>query len=880
MRNDCIEAVQEALGRSLRKGESEEIENTINSQMRRLAREDPEGWRAKGKFEQLQEASDAAAAELARPAQLKAERVMLNIAAHDRLENGVADILATMKPKELLKPGMQLRRVSQLLAFDAGGRGMRSVESNSNGLSGETLGELMPLWENVKGFAGLFQNGKGIRDLVHELFGEDTGNAAAKRGAEIWKQITEELRQRANAAGGNIGKLLDYHFPQTHSQSRIAQAGGNAKDPSAALAHWIGDTMPLLDRGKYVNEDGSRMNDSRLHDFLQHAWESIVMDGMNKIKPGEGRAGMGGVADRGSAHRQIFFKDAESYLKYQGSYGDRNLMSVLTGHIRSISRDIALLETLGTTPEKNFKYYNDRTMQDELRQNPAAKDKIMAQHKLNEALYDEVAGKTTVVNQKLADIRATFNNQQVASKLGNVVLTAFGDEAGMMATAAANKVPFTEVMQRELHYMNPANADDRAVAGHAALGNNSVIGGLDRFSGEDMALAKGVGATAAARAATARLATASLHLSGAEFMWDTRRKALGSVLMSYLGRTVSKVEHFADLNQTDHGILATKGIDEKVWQTWRKAEPEDWGMKHGVLTARSIRDIPDAVLAKLGDPQTLRRNASTALLGHILEETGMGVMDTGARERTRMRFGTTAGTIPGELLRSVMLFKGFSASMMMKHWARASSLPTSGQRFGYAASLVTMGTIMGAVAIQLRNLASGKDPANILEPRFWLEAGLRGGGLGYYGDFLYSELNSHDTSLIPAVIGPLATEAETAWHLTGGNAFKHLRGERTDEAASAIRWGKSEIPVLNNWYTKAAWDHMVWNNFQEAASPGYLDRMQLKAQQTRGSTYWWGPHQGMPNAAPDMAKMFQPSRGEDQLHTIAQAVEHVAPSLE
>lgn len=876
MRDECITAVEDALGRSLRRGESQKIEDAINSQMRLLARKDPAAWSAMSSTDRLHEASVAAAEAMTQEAELKARRVQLQILAHDRIENAVADMFE--KLPEDAKPGARLKAVSQILAFDAGGGGMRSVETNAHAISQETFSRLLPLLTSVKGFAHLFQSGKGVSDLIHEMFGEHTGNAAAKHGAKLFQEHSEELRNRANAAGASIGSLGDdYHYPQSHSQARVAQAGGH-NDPSKALETYVGDTLPLLNRDKYVNADGSRMSDKEVNTFLEHAWESIAMDGMNKIEPGKG-VGQGGVADRSNAHRQIFFKDADSYLTYQGKYGDTNLMSVLTGHVRSMSRDIALLETLGPSPEKTFKYFNERTQQDEMRMNPGAKSTIDSAAKLNESLYDNVAGRTQVVNQKIADVGQSFRLFETATKLGQVAITALGDEAGMAATAYANKVPYSEVLTRELHYLNPANPDDRAVGGHAELGINSIIGGLNRFGSEDLALSRGVGGTAKAREITARLASATLNLSFAEKMWDMRRRALGSVLMSYLGKTVGEIEHFSELNKSDHGMLATKGIDEKVWQTWRLAHPEDWGMKHGVLTARSIRDIPDDKLAELGNPQALRRNASTALLGHILEETGMGVMDSGVRERTRATFGTKGGTVMGELARSAMLFKGFSMSMVMKHWARAGSM---GGKSGamYAAQLVVVGTILGGVATQLRGLAGGKDPQNIAEPKFWGEAALRGGGLGFYGDFLYSELTSHDTSLIPAVIGPLATEAETVWNLTGGAAFKVARGERTDEKANLIRWAKGNIPVINNWYTKAALDHLIWNNMQEASSPGYLERMQAKAEAVRNTTYWWNPHDSLPQAAPDVMKAWQPNRGAEQLHSVAQVASNLFPSLE
>lgn len=1164
MRDDCIQAVEAALGRPLRAGEAKDIEDNVSLQMRLLARKDPQAWAQLGYYGRLQAAGEAAAKSIVADLKLKQQRVRLQIAAHDRIENALNEAFDRLP--EQPKPGDYLRVVSQLLAFDAKGKGLTSAETWSHAIANEALGRLTPLWNSVKGFAHLFEHQQGVRDLVHELFGEDSGNAAAKEGAKAWIQVTDELRDRANAAGMDIGKLDEWHYPQSHSQARVA---GAAADPNAALEKWSEDTLPLLDRDKYLRKDGSRMNDDEMRDFLRNAWDSIVTDGQNKVEPGEGRPGYGGIANRKSASRQILFKNADAYLTYQGLYGDRSLWSVLTGHIRSISRDIGLLETLGPRPDETFRYFNDRTLLDELRQNPVAKDAIRKQAAFNNSLFDYVSGKRQVVNDKVAAAGQAFRNFETATKLGRVVITALGDEAGMSATAFANKVPWSETFMRELTYLNPLNSSDRAIAAHAGLGINSIIGGLNRFGYEDLQLAGGEGKAAGVRNFTSKLATGVLQASGAEAMWDARRRALGSVLMSYLGKTVGDVDHFAQINPQDHRILASKGITETDWQVWKRAELEDWGLKHGVLTPKAIAAIPDEKIdeaiapqleqirgeaqqrldalnakneqanswiaarseklnawvdrmkARLNDqalrsdkqvqalrkrltalydqidtansyfkqsagnqvsltdlrragitegrnqvavdqvasklrqtmretaglkaglegafkeefaareqeinrliesgderkisfaldrfnqlfadanarltdhlqgaddkltqqinssvekvgklreqiqaagelwdranaarpnfsqlreqgvregrarvsivdlkrqirelasgteqsegldafqkewdqrkaefneyldrvqqgidqrqrvidgiqrdlePQinaariTARRHASTMLLGHVLEETGMGVMDTGARERASMLFGTTPGTVAGELTRSAFLFKSFSLSMMMKHWARAAAMPTGGATASYVARLAVAGTIMGALATQLRNVVSGKDPANVAEPQFWGEAALRGGGLGFYGDFLYSELTSHDTSLIPALMGPLATETESAWNLTGAAAFKAMRGERTDEGAKLVRWAKGNIPLLNMWYTQAALDHLVWNEMQESASPGYLERMQTKAFAQRGTSWWWQPGENIPSHGPDFAQMWQPERGHEQLQRIA-----------
>jgi hypothetical protein len=871
MHPDCEDAIEQALGRSLRKGEANQIQGAISRNMRQLAQKDPQSWQALSSSERLEQGAKAAADEMVQAIKEKQRVVQLQIAAHDRVEGALND--AFEKLPDDAKPGAQLKAFSNLIGFDSTnrGRGLTSTETWADSIKHEALGNLVDVWKSIRGFMGLFEDKRAATDLVHEMFGEESGNPTAKAAVAQWIKVTNDLRDRANKSGANIGKLDDddWHYPQSWSQDRIARAG---RDVNESLQLWIDKTLPRLDRSRYVNEDGTRMSDRDMEDkVLRPAFDTLITDGQNKVEPGSG--GYGNASGDLSGHRVLHFKDADSYLAAQGDFGEKNLWRAMNDHINRMSREIALRETLGPQHAQTFQYFNDRIRLDELRSNPQAKDTINSLASRNEALYDYVSGRHSIVDQRVANWGQAFRNFMVATKLGSVVQTALGDEAGMAATAAANKIPWTEVLQREATFANPANAEERAAAAHAGLGIETILGGLNRFGTEDFNLRTGVGLSGKAREFTAKLAAAQLKYSGASPMWDLRRRALGSVLMSYLGKTVRDVPHFADLNESDHGILARKGFSENDWQVMKLAKPEDWGAAGQVLTPKAIRDIPDAQLKPLGDPESLRRHASSMLLGHVLEETGMGVMTQGARERAwAAGFGTRGGTataVAGELARSAMLFKGFSVSMMNKHWTRANSLEGSGATAAYYGRLFTIGTIAGATALTLQALSRGENPPNTAEPEFWAKAILKGGGLGFYGDFLGEATSSYDTPLVSALMGPVATTGQDVINLTLGAAIKKAQDpdKPTDERAKLIRFARGNNP-LNMWYTKAAFDHLIWNDFQDAVSPGYLDRMQERAQRERGTSWYWDPHERLPNAAPDLGTMWQPERGAEQLEKI------------
>src|SRR6202012_1862372 len=171
-------------------------------------------------------------------------------------------------------------------------------------------------------------------------------------------------------------------------------------------------------------------------------------------------AGHGMIANRNNGSRVLHFKDADSHARYNAKYGEQSLVNVLMGHVNRLSRDIALVERLGPNAERNFKYFNDRAYQDALRSDPEKKARIDYNKKFNEALFKEVSGQNAPVDIRVARAGSAFRNFMTAVKLPKVAITALSDEAGMMATSMANRVPYSAAFLRELKTLNMADKSD------------------------------------------------------------------------------------------------------------------------------------------------------------------------------------------------------------------------------------------------------------------------------------------------------------------------------------------------------------------------------------------------------------------------------------
>src|SRR3546814_3686354 len=106
--------------------------------------------------------------------------------------------------------------------------------------------------------------------------------------------------------------------------------------------------------------------------------------------------------------------------------------------------------------------------------------------------------------------------------------------------------------------------------------------------------------------------------------------------MSALGQIAKDAPNLAALDKHDHRILLSKGITDTDFAVWKRAQAEDWGSGNDtMLTPEAIYRIPDADLADLGgNPRAIREQAATRLLGTILEETDIAVIEPRSEEHT------------------------------------------------------------------------------------------------------------------------------------------------------------------------------------------------------------------------------------------------------
>jgi hypothetical protein len=440
------------------------------------------------------------------------------------------------------------------------------------------------------------------------------------------------------------------------------------------------------------------------------------------------------------------------------------------------------------------------------------------------------------------------------------VITSITDEATMALMGHVNNLPEMQILRNELTALNPANKADRRLLARMGLAGEVMASNLGRFGQE------GLGASFASK-----MATATIRASGLSAMTAARKAAFGATMMDSIGHLV-KTSDFAKLDAIDNRILLSKGVTETDWAVWKLAKLESWRGNDTMLTPEAVRAIPDADLAKIAaanntTPARLRNQATTRLLGSVLEEVDMAVITPGAREKLLTHGQQARGTLGGEIWRSIWLFKSFPLAMIERHasrgWAWGGEQGgTAGGRAKYLMPLLLSTTLLGGLAVEINELLAGRDPKNAnpwddpkKAAKFWAQAFFKGGSLGLYGDFIYSEATQHGGGGLAAMLGPVAGLAEEMIGLTQGNLIQAAQGKDTKIGAETVKAVKGLTPGASLWYIKGAADHLFFQQLQNELSPGYLSAMSSRARREFNQEYWWEPGHAAPERAPNLSRI-------------------------
>ncbi len=863
---DCIERLIAEVKGDLSPDEVFQIAARIRKEYKLIEIEDQEQpFKRRSHEERLQESTRRA---YKKSLEEKKENLREAYGETDRLiwfDEYLKDVGGRKNEKE--EPLGRVNALTRLLVGDVRGRQEDvTLEGRINGILKIDAARMYEALDQYASMSGYKLTKEQALNVIREYDKPgSTGDEAAKVLAETWKQYAEEVRERLNKLGANIGHLEDYRFPQIWDARLIKTAGLDTSERikllnpfisyerrmallEKAKENWVDDAMQNIDRRRYFNEEtGDLLTDDEMRNYLREAWDTISTKGLYKPAGGYQRRWRGeSLAERLSHERKLHFKNADSWFVMADKYGAGDMFQLITNSIRKNAKYTAMMEMFRRNPSKMFYTVLNKA----IRMDKSDKGAWRAQ-----LYFEELNGSYDVPVSETGAVFANFmlgvRQWIVGSKLGGMLLSQTNDLATYAAIARSDGLGVGDALRFAAKSLNPANAGDRKLAGRMGIASQGII--------NDVALRYGEGVKGAKL--SSRFANATIRLSGGEWWTNSMKRGYEMVIGFYMNDAIKNGLDAQEPMLRD--MLRRYGIGEKEWEIIRQAKPVEIS-GDSIITPVAVKLLADAPEIKGDQVKTkMIRQTAIKVAAMMSEEADIAIVSPGARERALIKAGTRPGTIPGELLRSFVLFKTFTISLTTKVLPRIFNHAEGpdGFRAAYAVKFALAMIIAGGVSYQMKLLSKGINPMEMFDKdgcpstKFWVAAAAQSGGLGIFGDFLFADYNRFGGGLASTIGGPVAALGEDFAKLTLGNIQQELQGKDTNFGAEAIQFTKSNSPLINLWYTRAALDHLLFYTVQEAANPGYLRRMRKRAEK-EGRSYWWNPQDRLPEEAPDIKQMI------------------------
>lgn len=772
-------------------------------------------------YSQLERQYSKSMSETAAAAQASKDTVdQLAAEAFQRKRQAVMQIAAqrTAETNIAKYPGSRGEAAMALFDQDA-----KAPYSNVEARRKAILGRSHAMMEGVlarhrRNLIGKVRDPAGLKDIVREAFGQESGNLSAKELADAWGRTAEMLRQRFNAAGGAIGKLEKWGLPQSHASVKVRKAG---------FEQWRDFISPRLDPTKMADEvSGKPLTSEGLEETLRHVFDTVRSEGWSKREAGA--FGGSKLANRRADSRFLVFKDADAWLEYNEEFGAATPFDAMMGHLSGMSRDIAMMEILGPNPTATVRWLKDGIEKEAALGDGTQVDSAKSASKRVQELFDTISGAaSTPINAKWAARFQGLRSVLTSAMLGGASLSATTDVAFQAVTRRFNGLPVVGALTG---YLKQFRKSDRQLAvrmGLIAEEASKMASAQNRYLGES------VGPELASR-----LADGVLRASGLSAWTQAGRWAFG---MEFLGHIADQADRpFSRLHPPFRNALERYGITSADWSKIKATSLYD----HKGAKFLRPQDVEDE---RLGD----------RLLEMVLTETDFAVPAATVRARSFMTVDKP-GTWMGEVARNALLFKSFGISMLLTHGRRIME-QQGFNRLKYASGLVVSTTLLGAVAMQLKEMARGKDPKPMADEKFWGAAMLQGGGFGIFGDFITSTESRFGSGLGETVAGPVIGALSDVGDMTLGNLLKLAQGEDTDTKKDAVKMLKRYLPGGSLWYSRLAFERTILDQLQMWADEDYydsFDRMETYAART-GQEYWWRPGEAEADRAPAFENVLE-----------------------
>lgn len=674
---------------------------------------------------------------------------------------------------------------------------------------------------------GLKQNTAGVRNMIGELFGVDSGDAVAKAAAAGWKDAVEWGAKFVQSGGKIFEENENWRLPQFWSADRVRKFEMGAE--------FKRDVMNAIQTGGLKVFDKERLefagNPARIAQLVDKAARDIITEA--------------GAAPAFSKEMRTFhFQDGRdgmnAFMALQDKYGSgRDIFSTLTGHLGAMAREGALVDVLGPQHAVTAQMLAKNAKAWEAQGRPGAGKLPRPARMLGmesagaiDRTYSVLSGRANGVDDAMwGGILGSARSLMSASSLGSATISAtIGDSVTALLAARYNGMEGGKVLGRAIETIfaeNPQMQEDAArllVTGHAMSDHAiSTLRYADQMFTPEL---------------IKKTSDFVIRASGLLAWTEGIKKAFTMEMLGYMARSSGSA--LKDLDAPLASFMKRYGIKAAEWDDLRARPQMDF---KGAKFFDSSKAAEDPAVRKIYEG--------------ILQERALAVLEPDARIRGVTTHGAQSGTFVGEVARTLTMFQSFSMTMIMTHMtALAIKDGVTGNRAMNNALFYAAHMLAGAAIVQARQMLTGKDPIDMHRGKFWWQAAAQGGGLGFYGDLVSGVTGAADRTVIGKFSGPIGGFVDDASRF--GSAV--VQG-RPGAIGQGIELAKHIVPGSNLWFSRLATDRLIFDQIHRAVDPTYSQsfaRREQNAQKQYGQGYWWKQGQVTPERAPDLGAALGP----------------------
>ena len=663
--------------------------------------------------------------------------------------------------------------------------------------------------------------------------------------AELLESYSEMIRIKLNDRGANIGKLWGYIVRQSHDPYLVRDA---AKVLGKKLEDMDDGVDPNLKTKKDINYNRNykawrdfvmeKLDQERtfagvedVEEFMLFVYNSLVRNQYLKSDGAEFTFGSRSTA-RGtdvakaaglSAKRVLHFKTADDWFDYNDKFGVGNLKESFFSGLQTAGRNIGIMDTLGTKPQDNFNKIRTAVGN---RLNKLGRKSDLTPDMFNKYLRVIDGSIYTVENFGVAKYSAILRALASMAKLGGATVSAAADiglyGSEMRYQGRSFLGGMFEALKSLFRIKNTQQKKDIA-EGLGFIGDNLIYDVAGRYQVGDN-LSKGF------------TKTQRFFFKVNLLSWWTNTLKEGSMLgmANYFAK--QKNLTFNQLNPQLQSLFNIYNIDSTKWNIIRKTAMQKADDGTEFINIGLLDQISDADIKKITGLDNLSKREiliekdkfKASVSGMLLDRSIYAVIEPDARVRATLTQGFLGGTGMGEAIRFFGQFKAFPLSIVQKTLGReidyfkGPNKDISRGIVGLASIIVTSG-LLGYLSMTIKDFLKGRSPRDPRKLKTVTSAFLQGGGLGIYGDVLFNETRSGG-DIIGSIAGPVPL---TAFDLV--QAIKYgIRGEGGNAGRAAYRAVISNIPFLNLFYLKTAFDYLIGYQIMETISPGTLRRLERR----------------------------------------------------